>query len=363
MTNRVNLVLLYGGNSGEHEISLVSAASVLQRLDASRYNIIPIGIDKQGRCYQNDYHELLSYKKSLPVVTKCSKSLASLLIDGHFSVPADVVFPVVHGPLYEDGALQGLLSLAGVAFVGCGVLASAIGMDKEMARRVLNVANVRTIPGRCLSSRASQEEKAHFCQQVSDEYGWPLFVKPLALGSSVGIHKVYNLSELDNAINDACRYDEAAIVEAYIPGREIELAVLENVSSGVPEVSLPGEICVQHPDGYYSYAAKYLDTHQTTLQAPAQLDDDTVAYLQKTAAAIFTLLGCKGLARVDFLVHEKTGEAYFNEVNTLPGFTPISMYPKLWEVSGLPYAELLDRLVDIAIKHHQRRAQLVTSYQ
>jgi len=364
MSSLINLVLLYGGKSGEHEISLISAASVLANLDASKYRIIPVGMDKEGRSYVNDYEELLTHNKSLPVMTERSRPLDSLIKNGRLAIDADVVFPMVHGPLYEDGCLQGLLELAGVAYVGCDVMTSAIGMDKDIQRRLAYVHGVKSARYRLLSWHAQSSDVEQFCQQTVSELGWPLFVKPCSMGSSVGIHKASNMTELVEAINDARRYDDEILVEEYIKGREIELAVLENSSIGkAPKVSVAGEIRVNHVDGFYSYAAKYLESAQTELLVPAQLDVKLLQSLQQIAADIFTNLKCRGMARIDFFVNDQTGELYFNEINTLPGFTSISMYPKLWQTSGLAYAELLDQLVDMAITHHRCRQQLVTHYQ
>ncbi len=364
MSNLVNLILLYGGKSGEHEISLVSAASVLANLDAERYNITPVGIDKDGRFYVNDYHELLAYPDALPVITPYSRPLDSLVCNGRMAIDADVVFPVVHGPLHEDGCLQGLLELAGVAYVGCDVLSSAIGMDKDMARRIACTNGIQSARYRLLSWHASAANTERFCQQTAAELGWPLFVKPCSMGSSVGIHKAHNMDELLLAVADARRYDKAILVEECIKGREIELAVLENISPDLrPHVSVVGEIQVNHPDGFYSYTAKYLESGQTELQIPARLDETLNRRLQDAAADIFMSIKCKGLARVDFFVDDERGAIYFNEINTLPGFTSISMYPKLWQASGIAYVVLLSRLIDLAMMHHRCREQLVTHYQ
>ncbi|CDZ75846.1 D-alanine--D-alanine ligase A [Legionella massiliensis] len=361
---KTKLLLLYGGKSGEHEISLISAASVLANLDANKFDIIPVGMDKEGRFYQNDYQELLAFPDSLPVTTPRSISIASLLVEGRLAVDADVVFPIVHGPLYEDGCLQGMLELAGVAYVGCDVLSSAIGMDKDMARRVACGDDIRSARYRTLSWHSNAAERQQFCQQVVADLGWPLFVKPCSLGSSVGIHKVRNAAELANAIEDALRYDETILVEEFLAGREIELAVLENISSASqPKVSIAGEICVNHSDGFYSYTAKYLESNQTELHVPAKLDEKILGQLQNISAEIFMRLKCKGMARVDFFVNEQKDEIYFNEINTLPGFTSISMYPKLWQASGLAYKDLLNELVSLAMAHQRCRQQLVTSYQ
>lgn len=364
MTKPLNLALLYGGKSGEHEVSLISAASVLANLDPERYHIIPIGMDYNGLCYVNDYQELLAHKDALPVVTDRSRPLESLLKNGRLAVEADVVFPVVHGPLYEDGCLQGLLKFADVAYVGCDVLSSAIGMDKDMARRVVAANGILSARYKTLSWHATAAETEQFCQQMVAEFGFPLFVKPCSMGSSVGISKAKNMADLNAAIADARRYDETILVEEFIQGREIEVSVLENTSpAALPKVSVPGEICVHHRDGFYSYTAKYLESAETELIVPAQLDEKLVVRLQQIAAEIFTRLKCKGMARVDFFVNDKNGQIYFNEINTIPGFTPISMYPKMWQASGLPYAALLDRLIDIAMLHHRCRQQLVTRYQ
>ncbi|AHE66147.1 D-alanine--D-alanine ligase [Legionella oakridgensis ATCC 33761 = DSM 21215] len=311
----------------------------------------------------NQYEELLLYKHALPVTTPNSKPLPSLIKDGRLAIAADVVFPVVHGPLYEDGCLQGLLKLVNVAFVGCSVLASAIGMDKDMARRLACKNGLKSARYRLLSWHSQASEMKSLCQQIAAELGWPLFVKPCSMGSSVGIHKAKNMDELLSAIDDARRYDEEILIEEFISGREIELAVLENViPTMAPKVSIAGEICVHHVDGFYSYTAKYLESDQTELHVPAQLDEALLLRLQQTAADVFITLKCKGMARVDFFVSDD-GQIYFNEINTLPGFTPISMYPKLWQASGLSYSALMDQLIQIAMVHHHNRQKLVTHYQ
>lgn len=364
MLNQIKLTLLYGGPSGEHEISLISAASVLAHLDPKRYQITPIGIDKEGRCYLNDYDILRALPAPLPVSMASSKLLDGLLKQGKFVVETDVVFPMVHGPLLEDGCLQGLLELAGVAYVGSGVLSSAIGMDKDIARRLACVDEVKSTQYRRISWRAQRDNLTPFCQDVVSELGWPLFVKPCSMGSSVGIHKVNTQPELLAAIDDARRFDDEILIEAHVVGREIEVAVLENITPGAPpKVSIPGEISVLHPDGFYSYAAKYLESNQTQLDVPARLSESVTHRVQQMAADIFTRLKCRGMARVDFFVNELSGDIFFNEVNTLPGFTSISMYPKMWIASGIDYASLLDSLVELAMMHRHHKNQLVTHYQ
>lgn len=364
MTKPIKVLLLYGGRSGEHEISLRSAASVMANLSTDLFEILPVGMDKKGCFFVNDYHELLQYKSSLPVVTPKSRPLESIYANGRLSIEADVVFPVVHGPLYEDGCLQGLLDLAGVAYVGCGVLSSAIGMDKDIARRLVSMSHVKAARYRLLCGQASALQTEQLCREVIAEFGFPLFVKPSKMGSSVGIHKAQTFEELTFGIADARRYDDEILVEEFIVGREIELSVLENSAANEPPlVSLPGEIVVRHPDGFYSYKAKYLESEATDLVVPAALDDALIYRLQDTAKEIFTLLKCRGMARIDFFVNDIFGDIYFNEINTLPGFTSISMYPRMWEASGLPYRDLLERLITLAIEHHQRDQQLVTHYQ
>jgi len=362
MSNLINLVLLYGGKSGEHEVSLISAASVLKNLNPDRYHIIPIGMDKEGRFFVNDFDTLRNCDDALPVKTENSVQLDSLLIQGQFACTADVVFPVVHGPLYEDGCLQGLLELTGVPYVGCGVLSSAIGMDKDISRQLVAIDDVPSTKYRRLPWHVKQKNLETFCRETIDALGWPLFVKPCSLGSSVGIHKATTLSELMEAISDARRYDEALLIEAFVEGREIELAVLENIIPGAqPKVSVPGEISVHHVDGFYSYTAKYLESNQTELTVPAKLDPSLIGRLQQMASDIFTRLQCQGMARVDFFV-DTFGKIYFNEINTLPGFTSISMYPKMWAASGLAYPLLLDQLIDLAMKRGLQKKQLVTHY-
>lgn len=363
MSKPINLLLLYGGKSGEHEISLISAASVLGALDAEKYRITAVAMDKKGQFYQHQYSDILSYKEKLPVITEHAKPLNSLFANGQLVIPTDVVFPVVHGPLYEDGCLQGLLELADVAYVGCDVLSSAIGMDKDMARRIACVNGLKSARYRLLSWHLPAHDRKQLCSQIAAELDWPLFVKPCSLGSSVGIHKVHNVDELINAVDDALRYDEEILVEEYIPGREIELAVLENSNPTLaPRVSVIGEIKVNHPDGFYSYTAKYLESEQSHLVIPASLSAKLTDNLTQAASDIFKRLKCKGMARVDFFVNDACDEIYFNEINTLPGFTSISMYPKLWQASGLSYHRLLDELITIAINHHRCRQQLVTNY-
>jgi D-alanine-D-alanine ligase len=364
MSDPLKLVLLYGGKSGEHEISLISAASVLANLDSSRYQIIPVGMDKVGKLFINDYDELIGHKDALPVQTKQSKQLDSLIMNGRLAIDADVVFPVVHGPLYEDGCLQGILSLADVAYVGCDVLASAIGMNKDMARRLAKLEGIKSPEYLTLPSNLTEHEIKSIAEQAVNSIGFPLFVKPVSLGSSVGIHKVNTFDELMFAIKDAGRFDEEVMVEASITGREIELAVLEDANpSNPPKVAEPGEVKVGHVDGFYSYVAKYIESNCTELSIPAKLDESVCMRFKEAAQTIFKSLKCKGMARVDFFYDEKDDEIYFNEINSIPGFTTISMYAKLWEHTGLSYPLLLNKLINLALAHQQKKLHRVTHYQ
>ena len=372
--SKLRVAVLYGGRSGEHEVSLQSAASVINHLDRQRFEIVPVAIDKQGRWHLNDI-SLLEGKKSLPVFKDAPKvvlppnvaetSSGSALIHlGESGEPRaiDVVFPVVHGPLCEDGTIQGLLELADVPYVGCGVLASAVAMDKEMAKRVARDAGVPIVPYVSLKHEIWKKQKRPSAEKIQNELGYPVFVKPANLGSSVGVHKVIEPAELERALEDAFTYDAKVLVEVAINAREIELSVLENPEAGAdPLVSVPGEINPTHE--FYSYEAKYLDEKGAELIIPARLDAPQTERAQEIARNIFSAIECEGMARVDLLLDRTTGQFFFNELNTIPGFTSISMYPKMWEASGINYQELLSRLVDLAISRHQRKKALVREFQ
>jgi D-alanine-D-alanine ligase len=274
----------------------------------------------------------------------------------------DVVFPVMHGPLCEDGTIQGLLELADVPYVGSGVLASAVGMDKDVAKRLVRDAGLPIVPYLTIKDVSWKKDFDALSEKAFKTIGLPLFVKPANLGSSVGVHKVKQREELRSALEDAFRYDTKILIEKAINAREIEFAVLENSDpSAIPLVSQPGEIVPRHE--FYSYEAKYLDDKGAELLIPAKLDSSQIARGQQIAREVFTILECEGMARVDFFVDRNTGDFYFNEVNTLPGFTSISMYPKMWEASGIPYDELLNRLIDLAMARHRRKRKLTRNYE
>jgi D-alanine-D-alanine ligase len=370
---KLRVAVLYGGRSGEHEVSLQSAASVINYLDRDRFEIVPVAIDKQGRWHLNDI-SLLEGKKSLPVFKNAPKvvlppnpadtGVGSALIRLGESGEArgiDVVFPVMHGPLCEDGTIQGLLELADLPYVGCGVLASAIAMDKEMAKRVARDAGIPIVPYVSLKHEVWKKEKQQLAKSIEEQLGYPVFVKPANLGSSVGVHKVKEPSGLNAALEDAFNYDRKVLVEAAVNAREIEMSVLENLEAGAdPLVSIPGEIDPAHE--FYSYEAKYLDEKGAALIIPAKLDPAETKRAQDIGRKAFTALECEGMARVDLFLDRTSGEFLFNELNTIPGFTSISMYPKLWEASGIGYRELLSKLVDLAISRHEKKKTLVREF-
>jgi D-alanine-D-alanine ligase len=373
---KIRVAVLYGGRSGEHEISLQSAASVIRNLDRERYEVVPIAINKQGRWLHNDV-SLIQNLKSLPVFkdapgvvlmpNPAPAGSTALLPAGPpagkpaLPIPIDVVFPVMHGPLCEDGSVQGLLELADVPYVGCGVLASAVAMDKDVGKRLARDAGIPVVPFVAIKREQWIANRVQLESRIATELGYPVFVKPANLGSSVGVHKVKEPKGLASALEDAFRYDFKVLVEKSVAAREIEVSVLENPAPGGPPlVSVPGEISPTHE--FYSYEAKYLDENGATLVIPAKLAPEQVAMVQKIAAQAFLAFECEGMSRVDLFLDKQDGTFYFNEINTIPGFTSISMYPKMWEASGIPYAELLTRLIDLAIARQERKRRLVREF-
>jgi D-alanine-D-alanine ligase len=353
---RLRVGILFGGRSGEHEVSLASAASVIRSLDPDKYEAVPIGISKEGHWLVGS-----AAQKMLPEVLKGGQRVmmtadptdAALIPldrrDGGQRI--DVVFPVMHGTYGEDGTIQGLLDLAGVPFVGAGVLGSAIGMDKDVSKRLLQVAKIPVVPWIAVQ-RADWERDPKASQKVVEKkFKYPVFVKPATLGSSVGMTKVHSREELAPALNLAAEFATKILVEKCIVGREIEVSVLGNHD---PKASIPGEI-VPHRE-FYDYAAKYLEEGSQIL-IPAKLKPTQVKTIQKYAVEAFRALELSGMARVDFFLEKKGGKIYFNEVNTIPGFTSISMYPKMWEASGIPFRELIDKLIELALEMHREKAR------
>ena len=360
---KLRVALLYGGRSTEHEISLESATSVLRNLDPARYEVIPVYVDQQGAFHRQALLPAATGAEPLALPVNTSSPAEALrvrqgqLFAANSGGPIDVVFPVMHGPLCEDGSIQGLLELADAAYVGSRVLGSALCMDKEVAKRLVRAEGIPVVPYLVLRGPDYEANSVSWHERVESELGYPAFVKPATLGSSVGVSKVKNRAELSDAIRLALRYDDKLLVEKAIRAREVEYAVLAAQQLGAaPEVSLPGEIVAQ--EDFYSFERKYLDALGAELTIPAAIDDATRQLGSAAARKIFLTLECDGLARVDFFLDRDSGTLFFNEVNTLPGFTSISMYPKLWAASGIEYSELLNRLIEDAVTRHRRRSNL-----
>ena len=353
---RLRVGVLFGGRSGEHEVSLASAASVIRGLDPDKYEAVPIGITKEGHWLVGS-----SAQKMLPEVLRTGQRVtmtadptdaALMRLDGSGGGQRlDVVFPVMHGTFGEDGTIQGLLDLAGLPFVGAGVLGSAIAMDKDVAKRLLQAAKIPVVPWIAVPRADWERNPGEIQQAIEKKFEYPVFVKPAALGSSVGMTKVHNREELAPALNLAAEFAMKILVERSVTAREIEVSVLGNHD---PKASVPGEI-VPHRE-FYDYAAKYLE-EGTQLLIPAKLKPVQVKKIQQYAVAAFRALELNGMARVDFFLEKEGGKIFLNEVNTIPGFTSISMYPKLWEASGIPFRELIDKLIEFALEQHGEKAR------
>ncbi len=357
---KTRVIVLFGGRSAEHEVSLLSARNVFMALDREKFDPVLVGIDKQGRWRLASEQTLLS-------ATGDPRKLGMTGLGDELTVPvrpastelfnaADVVFPVLHGTYGEDGTVQGLLELADVAYVGAGPLGSAIGMDKEVAKRLLAGAGLPVVPWRTIGAAEFARDPTA-AEARASELGFPCFVKPANAGSSVGVTKVKVPGELSSALRNALLYDRKVLVEAAVDAREIECAVLGNDD---PKASVPGEIVVTHKDGFYSYDAKYVDPDGAAWKIPAEIAPETAQRVQTLSVATFRALELAGMARVDFFLDRKTAALYINEVNTIPGFTAISMYPKMWEASGLPARELVSRLVELAVERRRERRALKT---
>jgi D-alanine-D-alanine ligase len=358
---KVRVAIVFGGQSAEHEISILSARNVLAALDRTRFEPVLIGIDKSGHWLLQDSQRLLASARDPRLVR--IESGAPAQVPSPLSAPTasaagriDVIFPVLHGTLGEDGAVQGLFEVAGIPYVGAGILGSAIGMDKDVMKRLLRDAGIPVADFRTLRRDRFEADPARACADL-DVLGFPMFTKPANAGSSVGIRKVKEAASLPAAVRYAFEFDTKVIVEAAVVGREIELAVL---GGNPPTVSVAGEIIVEHPDGFYSYDAKYIDEHGARLELPAKLSADTLTRAQAMALHAFETLECEGMARVDLFL-TSDGGLLVNEINTIPGFTAISMYPKLWGLSGLSPTELVTRLIELALERGRRRAALQRS--
>ena len=348
--SKIRIAVLFGGRSGEHDVSVRSAASVLQALDREKYEVIPIAITREGRWLSPTESSRL-----LPAEAQGALSTAAAVVvsrEPGSTSGADVVFPVLHGTFGEDGTVQGLLELANVAYVGAGVLASAAAMDKDVMKRLFRERRLAAVDYVAFL----RDKRAEMVSEVEQRFGYPMFVKPANLGSSVGISKARSAADFAAAMELALQFDRKVVIEAAVPNaREIECAVLGNDS---PETSIPGEAIPSRE--FYDYEAKYLD-EGLRLLIPAPLADTHVAEIRRMAIGAFRAVDGAGMSRVDFLVASDTGETFVNELNTIPGFTPVSMYPKLWEASGLPYPALLDRLIALALERHAAKQRLRTS--
>jgi len=360
-TGKLRIALLYGGRSAEHPVSVVSARSVMEALDPARFEVVPIGITREGAWLvsRTSPLELTAPGGELPVVDAEGTPVA--LRPGAVAAPlvpvdpgvtlgqVDVVFPLLHGPFGEDGTVQGLLELADLPYIGSGVLASALAMDKAMTKVVLEQAGLPQGPYLVLRERDWRADPGAFAARVAAELTWPVFVKPARLGSSIGITKVTAPEQLDAALGAAFAWDGKVLVEQGLAARELECGVLG--PAGAAECSVPGEIVPAHD--FYDFEAKYLD--ESKLLIPAPVPAEVATRVRELARRAYDALDCDGLARVDFFYEEATGRILVNEVNTIPGFTPKSMFPLLWEASGMAYPELIARLVDLALERSRDR--------
>jgi D-alanine-D-alanine ligase len=359
---KVRVAVLFGGQSSEHDVSLRSAETVMGALDPDRYEVVPIGITREGRWLTGgDPFAALTATSPLfalsdgaagPPASDVSAEPAERAVPALFSGGIDVVFPVLHGPMGEDGTVQGFLELTGVPYVGAGVLGSALSMDKAMAKTILAQEGLPQAPWR-LITRKDWERDAEACTEWAGEIlGWPCFVKPANMGSSVGVVKAHDPSEFPVAMREACRFDRRILIEKAIDARELEISVLGNDE---PIASIVGEVVPCNE--FYDYNAKYVD-EDSELLVPAPIDRGTMAEIQEMAIAAFRALDLAGMARIDFFMERKTDQIYINEVNTIPGFTAISMYPRLWQGSGMPLPELVDRLIGLALERSLERRRM-----
>ena len=370
MGKKLRVGILFGGKSAEHEVSLQSARNIYDAIDRDKYEPLLIGIDKSGKWLLNDESRFLlnaddprrirlNPSSDAVALVPQSRGTIANLSDFRKDRAIDVVFPVLHGPFGEDGTVQGLLKLADIPFVGSGVLASAAGMDKDVMKRLFRDAGLPICKFRALCSG----EKIPDYEEISAQLGSPVFIKPANMGSSVGVSKVHNRDEYLPSIEAAFQYDTKIMIEEFIPGRELECAVLGSqfaaLNGGIEiQATVPGEVKSTHE--FYSYDAKYIDENGAVLTIPAKVSAETANRIKELAIAVFKTLCCDGLGRVDFFLKEN-GEILVNEINTMPGFTRISMYPKLWEASGISYSKLIDRLIELALLRFEHEKKLKTS--
>ncbi len=362
--NKKKLAVIFGGRSGEHVVSLRSAASIIEAIDYNRYDVIPVGISREGTWLAGEDAWLSLWEKRPPAkagraVIYIDPAGPGLMIQSANSPtswdfqPLDVVFPVLHGPFGEDGTIQGLLEMAGLPYVGSGVAASALGMDKALMKNQFRLRGIPVAPSLAFNRRQWHLDCGQIKKNVINELSLPCFVKPANLGSSVGISKVKCEAELESAVNEALMYDDKVIVESFARGREIEVSVIGDLE---PRASKPGEVIPCND--FYDYNAKYIDD-RSELIVPVELGPDLEARLKELACQAFLAVEASGLARVDFFVNSEEGSILVNEINTMPGFTSISMFPKLWEASGICYTDLVAELLKLAEARHARRKELL----
>lgn len=360
-----NLAIIFGGRSGEHEVSLQSARAIMAAVDRLKFNVMPVAIDKSGNWYLCDESRYLDHADDpakISLVVNDSLRIALIphngghklikLINGDELHTPDVVFPIIHGTFGEDGALQGYLAMLNIPYVGADILGSSVGMDKIIAKQLLEHHEIPVAPYR-IAHRTTDRDQLR--KEVEDNLGYPVFVKPSCSGSSVGVYKVESPDELNTAVEKALAFDRRVLIEKAIAGREIECAVLGNEDL---KISVPGEVIPRH--AFYSYEAKYIDAEGARLDYPADLSEEEILRVQELSVRTYKALSCCGMARVDMFL-QKDGALILNEINTLPGFTRISMYPKLMALSGLDFGKLIDRLVDLAMERHQEQAGFLSN--
>ena len=357
MARKLRVGVVFGGRSGEHDVSLRSAQTIMRAMDPDRFEIVPIGITREGRwLVGGDPLAALAASARLPLATGSTGDGAAIsragsptaldVADGSWTAGVDVLFPALHGPFGEDGTIQGMLELADVPYVGAGVLASALLMDKVVSRRLFQDAGLPLAPWTWVLRRDWEREPDAVRERIAQEIGFPCFVKPANLGSSVGVSKAHDQDELSAALTDAARYDRKIVIERGLNVRELEVSILGNDD---PVASVVGEIVPANE--YYDYHAKYVDD-RSELHIPASITPEQAATVQALAIAAYRLADCAGMARADFFLDVDSGAILLNELNTIPGFTASSMYPRLWEASGLPLRDLVSRLIDLALERY-----------
>jgi D-alanine-D-alanine ligase len=373
-TKKIRVGVIFGGRSGEHEVSLMSARSIMDALDKEKYEVVPIGIDRDGQWLVGDAMRALHDGESgaaRPATLLPAPQTSGLLqfderpenetnalqpVSFSRAADLDLIFPVLHGPYGEDGTVQGLLELSGVPYVGAGVVGSAVGMDKGIFKQVMAANGVPVLPWLLVRASEWRSRRDLIVAAIEEAFSYPLFTKPANLGSSVGISRCADREGLIAGIDEAARYDRRIIVEQGINARELEVSVLGN---DAPIASVVGEVRPRRT--FYDYVAKYI-SDDSELLIPAPLPAETAEAARSLAVQVFQAIDCAGLGRVDLLLDRDSGQLYVNEINTIPGFTRISMYPKLWKASGISYPELLDRLIELALDRHAEKSTLETTY-